>query len=78
MASNRPNVYFLIYFPDLVLVLYSTAPLTKGYNWFSALWSKTNQLMSLYIIKYVRKDINKFAIFPAISYCVKGKKTVQF
>ena len=29
LVSKRPNVYFLIYFP-LVLVLYNTASLTKA------------------------------------------------
>ena len=30
MSSKRPNVYFRMYFPNLVLVLYCTAPLTKA------------------------------------------------
>ena len=35
--------------------------------------------MSLYSIKYVRKDINKFAIFfPAVTIVLNGQKTALF
>ena len=34
--------------------------------------------MSLFRIKYVRKDINKFAIFSAVPIVLNGKKLSSF
>ena len=34
--------------------------------------------MNLYSMKYVRKDINKFAIFPAVPIVLNGQKLSSF
>ena len=76
MASKRPNVYFLIYFPNLVLVLYSIAYLTNAdmfYITIGLVHCEVKRTSKCVCILLSISGYKRMAFFPVVPIVLSGK-----